>query len=209
MSNPSTHKSDGLLPEKIQVLHIDDEEDFLFLTKEFVEKMSEGEIQVESLRDASKVIERIRSNEIDVIVCDYLMENLNGLDLLKTIKKEELNIPFIIFTGRGREEVVIDALNLGADYYIRKGSDARSQYTELVHQIRTVLRHKKAEEVLLKRELELKEERDLSQLYLNEANAMFVILDADENVELMNKEVTNVLGYTEKDLSGKNWFTTM
>ncbi|MHA1198696.1 MAG: PAS domain S-box protein [Candidatus Heimdallarchaeaceae archaeon] len=209
MNNPSTHKPEGLLPEKIQVLHIDDEEDFLYLTKEFIEKMSEGEIQVESLKDSSKVIERITSGEIDVIVCDYLMEDFNGLDLLKTIKEEGFNLPFIIFTGRGREEVVIDALNLGADYYIRKGSDARSQYTELVHQIRTVLRHKKAEEVLIKRELELKRERDISQLYLNEANAMFVIVDADENVVLMNKEVTKVLGYTEKDLMGKNWFTTI
>ncbi len=209
MNNQSTQKADDLLPEKIKVLHIDDEEDFLYLTKEFIEKMSEGEIEVESLRDPSQVIEKIKSNSIDVIVCDYLMENLNGLDLLKTIKKEELNIPFIIFTGRGREEVVIDALNLGADYYIRKGSDARSQYTELVHQIRTVLRHKKAEEALVRRELELKEEKDLTQLYLNEATIMFVIVNANEEVELINKNLTSTLGYSKKDIIGKNWFDTV
>jgi len=207
MNNQNETKTDGSTQKKIRVLHIDDEEDFLYLTKEFIEKMSEGEIEVESLKDASKVIERLKSNEIDVVVCDYLMEQLNGLDLLKTIKQEELNIPFIIFTGRGREEVVIDALNLGANYYIRKGSDARSQYTELVHQIRTVHHHKNAEEALKKREQELKEERDLTQLYLNEAGVMFVIINQDEIVELINKEVTNVLGYSEKDLIGKNWFT--
>ena len=195
-------------PDVIRVLHIDDEEDFLFLTKEFVEKMSEGEIQVESLRNPMEVFERIKDNNIDIIVCDYLMEDLNGLDLLKQIKQREVQIPFIIFTGRGREEVVIDALNLGADYYIRKGLDARSQYTELVHQIRTVLRHKKAEQALTESEKTITRERDLTQHYLNEANVMFVIVNENEIVELMNKEVTYVLGYTEKDLIGKNWFTT-
>ena len=209
MNNQSAYGKDKLLPDKIRVLHIDDEEDFLYLTKEFIEKMSGGEIEVESLRDSAKVIDRLKSNEIDVVVCDYLMEDLNGLDLLKTIKQENLNIPFIIFTGRGREEVVIDALNLGASYYLRKGSDARSQYAELVHQIKTAIRHKKAEEILQSRELELKKERDLLQLFLNEASAMFVIIDSDENVELMNKKVTSVLGYKEKDLIGKNWFTTV
>ncbi|TET75237.1 MAG: PAS domain S-box protein, partial [Candidatus Heimdallarchaeota archaeon] len=195
-------------PDVIRVLHIDDEEDFLFLTKEFVEKLSEGEIQVESLRNPMEVFERIKDNNIDIIVCDYLMEDLNGLDLLKQIKQREFQIPFIIFTGRGREEVVIDALNLGADYYIRKGLDAKSQYTELVHQIRTVLRHKKAEQALTESERTIRRERDLTQHYLNEANVMFVIVNENEIVELMNKEVTYVLGYTEKDLIGKNWFTT-
>jgi PAS domain S-box-containing protein len=201
-------EKDEFSPDVIRVLHIDDEEDFLFLTKEFVEKMSEGEIQVESLRNPMDVFERIKDNNIDIIVCDYLMEDLNGLDLLKQIKQREFQIPFIIFTGRGREEVVIDALNLGADYYIRKGLDAKSQYTELVHQIRTVLRHKKAEQALTESERTIRRERDLTQHYLNEANVMFVIVNENEIVELMNKEVTYVLGYAEKDLIGKNWFTT-
>jgi PAS domain S-box-containing protein len=200
-SNPSSNV--------IRVLHIDDEEDFLYLTKEFVEKMSEGEILVESLQDPMKVFERIKKDNIDVIVCDYLMEDLNGLDLLKQIKQKEYQIPFIIFTGRGREEVVIDALNLGADYYIRKGTDAKSQYTELVHQIRSASRHRMAELALLESEKTIRRERDLTQRYLNEANVMFVIIDKNENVELINKEVTKVTGYTEKDLIGNNWFEIM
>ena len=193
----------------IRMLHIDDEEDFLYLTKEFVEKMSEREILVESLQDPMKVFDRIKEDNIDIIVCDYLMENLNGLDLLRQIKSKEYQIPFIIFTGRGREEVVIDALNLGADYYIRKGTDAKSQYTELVHQIRTVVRHKLAEEALQESERTIRRERDLTQQYLNEANVLFVLIDQNENIEQINKEVTRVLGYTEKELIGNNWFTTV
>jgi len=203
-NNPPNPKS-----SVIRVLHIDDEDDFLFLTKEFVEKMSEGEIFVESLRNPMEVFERVKDDNIDVIVCDYLMEDLNGLDLLKQIKLKELQVPFIIFTGRGREEVVIDALNLGADYYIRKGSDAKSQYTELVHQIRTAHRHRIAEQALVESEKIIRRERDLTDYYLNEANVLFVIVNNDEILELMNKEVSKVLGYSEKNLIGKNWFTSV
>ncbi len=203
-NNPPNPKS-----SVIRVLHIDDEDDFLFLTKEFVEKMSEGEIFVESLRNPMEVFERVKDDNIDVIVCDYLMEDLNGLDLLKQIKLKELQVPFIIFTGRGREEVVIDALNLGADYYIRKGSDAKSQYTELVHQIRTAHRHKIAEQALVESERIIRRERGLTEHYLNEANVLFVIVNNDEILELMNKEVSKVLGYSEKNLIGKNWFTSV
>ncbi len=208
MVRSNKDEKDEFSPDVIRVLHIDDEEDFLFLTKEFVEKMSEGEIQIESLRNPKEVFERIKDNNIDIIICDYLMEDLNGLDLLKQIKQREFQIPFIIFTGRGREEVVIDALNLGADYYIRKGLDAKSQYTELVHQIRTAHRHRIAEQALVESEKIIRRERDLTEHYLNEANVLLVIIDKDENLELMNKEVFKVLGYTEKELIGKNWFTS-
>ncbi|MCK4896695.1 MAG: response regulator, partial [Candidatus Heimdallarchaeota archaeon] len=84
----------------------------------------------------------------DVIVCDYLMPTMDGLDLLKRIKEEDIDIPFIIFTGRSREEVVIQALNLGADLYLRKGGDAKSQFTELINDIRNVVKRKQVEEAL-------------------------------------------------------------
>ena len=45
-------------------------------------------------------------------------------------------MPFILFTGKGREDVVIEALNNGADFYIQKGGNAAAQFGELPHVIR-------------------------------------------------------------------------
>ena len=50
-----------------------------------------------------------------------------------------------MFTGKGREEVVVDALNLGSDHYINKGYDAESQYTELYHAIKDIVERKNLE----------------------------------------------------------------
>jgi PAS domain S-box-containing protein len=132
----------------IRVLHIDDEVDFLTLSKDFVENITNGEIQIDSLSDPTQAIETIQKKKYDAIVCDFLMPSMDGLDLLRSIKEENIDIPFIIFTGRSREEVVIKALNLGADSYLRKGGDAKSQFTELINDIKNVVKRKQAEEAL-------------------------------------------------------------
>ncbi|MFW5928045.1 MAG: PAS domain S-box protein, partial [Thermoplasmatota archaeon] len=54
-------------------------------------------------------------------------------------------IPFIVFTGKGREAVAMEALNLGADRYLHKGGDPRSQYGILAQAISQVVQHAEAE----------------------------------------------------------------
>ncbi len=85
---------------------------------------------------------------IDVVVSDYQMLPIDGLEFLKMLRTSGNNIPFILLTGRGREEVAIRALNLGAMNYLKKGGDAKTQYTELIHLIKTAVKHKQAEDAL-------------------------------------------------------------
>ena len=180
----------------IKVLHIDDEEDFLIITKEFVEKLSDGGIEVESISNPLEAIERIETKTYDVIVCDYMMEELNGLDLLRKLKTHDYDIPFIIFTGRGREEVVIKALNLGADYYLRKGLDAKSQYTELVHQIKTVFKHKIAER-------DLRESEEKFSLFLNNVPAVAYLKDEKGRFTFFNNYLYDVYKVKPEEIIGK------
>ena len=49
----------------------------------------------------------------DAIISDYQMPGMNGIDFLKKVPASGNSIPFILFSGRGREEVVIQALNEG------------------------------------------------------------------------------------------------
>ena len=57
------------------------------------------------------------------------MPDTDGIAFLRKIR-ESSDIPFILFTGRGREEVVIDAINNGVDFYLQKGGDPKSQFVE-------------------------------------------------------------------------------
>jgi len=64
---------------------------------------------------------------------------------------------------------------------------------------REITRRKQAEEALQR-------EKDLAQKYLGVARVMMVVIDADEKVSLINRKGYETLGFTEKDVIGKNWF---
>jgi PAS domain-containing protein len=72
----------------------------------------------------------------------------NGLDFLQELRKQKNEIPFILFTGKGREEVAIKALNFGADGYYNKQGSPETVYGELAHGIKLVVERKKAEEAV-------------------------------------------------------------
>jgi DNA-binding response OmpR family regulator len=91
---------------------------------------------VEAVGSAVEAVERLKDDRYDVIVSDYVMPEMDGISFLKWVRSLEPEIPFILFTGKGREEVVIEALNNGADYYLQKDANPRILYAELTHQIR-------------------------------------------------------------------------
>ncbi|WP_319579653.1 PAS domain-containing protein [uncultured Methanospirillum sp.] len=127
----------------LSLLYIDDEKDLLEIGKLFLERS--GDFIVDTLSSPDRVLDIIRSNQYDAIISDYEMPGLNGIELLKKIRSEFGDIPFILFTGRGREDVVIEAINNGADFYIQKGGEPQSQFAELGHQIKQAVAKRQAE----------------------------------------------------------------
>ncbi|GEM_PF-478210 len=131
----------------IAVLYVDDEESLLDLGKIFLEKT--GNFTVEITTSPSDALQHLASGQYDAIISDYEMPGMNGIDLLKGVRQQFGNFPFILFTGRGREEVAIQAINNGADFYLQKGGDPRTQFAELEHIIRHAVSLRRAEESLL------------------------------------------------------------
>jgi len=109
-------------------------------------------MKISTASSAADALELMKQLEFDIIVSDYQMPEMDGLEFLESVRNSGNDIPFIIFTGRGREEVAIKALNLGATHYLKKGGDSKSQYAELIHHIRTAVSHKRAELALIESE---------------------------------------------------------
>ena len=118
----------------ISILYVDDEPALLDVGKEFLERS--GAILVDTVPSAAEAQQRLMATCYDAIVSDYQMPDMDGIEFLKYVRKEFPNLPFILFTGRGREEVVIEALNNGADFYLQKGGQAVPQFAELEHKIK-------------------------------------------------------------------------
>jgi len=132
------------LTERVRVLHVDDDQCLLSVTKQCLE--TEGAIQVDSVLSADEALARLEKEKYDILISDYQMPGKDGLKLLKELRQKGETIPFIMFTGKGREEVAIQALNLGANQYVNKVGEAQTVYTELAHSIKELARTKKAEE---------------------------------------------------------------
>ncbi|MFZ0006320.1 MAG: PAS domain S-box protein, partial [Methanoregula sp.] len=100
-----------------------------------------GEFTVVTASSASVALDRLKSNDIKAIVSDYQMPDIDGIEFLKRVRAKDKAIPFILFTGRGREEIAIQAFENGADYYLQKGGDPTSQFAELTHKIKRAVDH--------------------------------------------------------------------
>lgn len=134
----------------MRVILIDDELDLAEVTKEFLEL--DGQMQVSVAGAAQDGLEMLKHGGYDAIVCDYQMPKMDGLQLLKKLRHEGNSIPFILFTGKGREEVVIEALNSGADFYLQKGGQPAAQFAELAYKIRQAVQGRRSEYALLESE---------------------------------------------------------
>ncbi|PWR70563.1 response regulator [Methanospirillum lacunae] len=134
----------------IQVLYVDDEIPHLMLAQEYLGHS--GKVDLTCVSSGREAIEALSKNSFQVIVSDYMMQDMDGVALLKYIRQNYGNIPFLLFTGKGKEEVVIEALNHGADYYIRKGNDPFEQFAVLEQRIIQVADRKDVQEELAARE---------------------------------------------------------
>jgi PAS domain S-box-containing protein len=155
---------------------------------------------VETERSARRALERVQGGEFDAIVVDYQMPEINGLELLKIIRAQGNDIPFILFTGKGREDVAIEALNEGADFYLQKGGDPRSQFVELVNLIRQSVERKRSIQALHESE---RKYRQLIEL----ANEGIWSIDADGVTSFVNPRMADMLGYTVEEMLGKPFFS--
>ena len=139
--------------EKKKVLYVDDEPTLGSLTKLFLEKT--GLFSVTIALSAKEGCKCIRMEEFDAIVSDYQMPEVNGIEFLRKVRGKTADLPFILFTGKGREEVAIQAINNGADFYLQKGGDPVSQFAELSHKIGMAIERKHAIEALKDSEQQL------------------------------------------------------
>jgi DNA-binding response OmpR family regulator len=104
--------------KKIHVLIADDEELFRKSIALFLK--STNRYEVESVESGTDALDALKVLTYNVIVLDYKMPGLSGLDVLQKMIEEKIDTPAIMLTGAGSENVAIEAMKLGAYDYVRK-----------------------------------------------------------------------------------------
>ena len=179
----------------ILVLYVDDEPDLLELGKLFLE--TTGKFSVDTVTSAPAAIAMAESKTYDAIISDYQMPEMDGITFLRTIR-ERSTIPFILFTGRGREEVVIQAINSGVTFYLQKGGDPGAQFAELTHKIQQAVERSRAEQAL-------KEKIDEIDKFFTASVDLLCVADTEGHFRRVNPAWERLLGITAKELAGRSF----
>ncbi len=174
--------------ETITVLHVDDEPDFADMTAAFLRRWNER-FEVMTATSAEDGLAIIDREAVDCIVSDYDMPDRTGVEFLRTVRDRHGDVPFVLFTGRGSEEVASEAISAGVNDYLRKESGT-DQYAVLANRIESVVSRSWAE-------------RRLTD-HLDRMTDAFYGLDENWRFTYLNERAERVLRRNREELIGRS-----
>lgn len=176
---------------------VDDEEVLLVVAKVFLERS--GDMKVDTVQSAAEAMRKLENASYDVIVADYEMPKMDGITFLKAVRARYPSIPFGIFTGKGREWVVIEALNSGADFYLKKGGDPKAEFAELMHKIRRAVERKDTLEQLKG----IQERMEFAETIVETLQIPLFVVDEAMQLVRANRAFYQALDITAEEVRGE------
>jgi len=179
--------------KEIRVLLVDDDTNLLNVTSPYIEKL-DPDFNVTLESSAKKALEKLKHEHFDAIISDYHMPEMDGIEFLKEVRKVNPDMPFVMFTGKSREEIAIQALNLGATHYLTKGGNPKSQYTTLIHTVRNAVDHNHSRQALVE-----SEER-YRLVFDNASDGILVVNQDTRKISSANQSFCRMMGYSLEEI---------
>ncbi|MCU0631769.1 MAG: response regulator [Methanolinea sp.] len=110
----------------IRVLLVDDDPALFNVTKLALER--DGGVKVDLCGSVREARARLKEHSYHVIISDYDMPLENGISFVRGLRESGVSTPFILFTGKGNEQVAMDACNAGIDYYLTKSGSPQEVF---------------------------------------------------------------------------------
>ena len=179
------------MPPEIQVLHVDDDPAFAEVTKTYLER-EEPQLVVDTETDPRTALSRIEADAPDCVVSDYEMPEMDGLELLESVRERHPRLPFVLFTGKGTESIASNAIAAGVSEYVQKevGTD---QYAVLATRITNSVER-------YARERELEQYRTLVET----AGDAMCVLDENARFDVVNAAFERLVDRDRNDLIGSH-----
>jgi len=176
---------------EISVLHVDDDPDLGDLVAVHLER-THGNLSVCTERSAAAGLERLSEHTFDCVVSDHDMPGMGGLEFLKVVREEYEELPFILFTGKGNEEIASDAISAGVTEYLQKGMGT-DQYAVLANRIERAVEERRAKTALEE------SERMLSTLISNLPGMVYRARnEPDWPMEFVSDGAAELVGYSSE-----------
>ncbi|WP_222916428.1 PAS domain S-box protein [Natrinema sp. SYSU A 869] len=187
----------------IHVLCVDDDSQLLELTATVLERYNDNIVVTTagSGRDGLAMFDGESDVDtdtepdhgIDCVVSDYDMPDMDGLELFAAVRERDSAVPFILFTGKGSEEIAGEAISAGVTDYLQKGSGT-DQYTVLANRIENAVEKHRADRARRESERELERYRALVETVTDP----MCVLDDEGRCTIANEAFCDLLD-TDRD----------
>lgn len=183
----------SLSSETIRILHVDDEPDFADLTATYLQR-EDARFSIETAANASEGLGRLADEQFDCIISDYDMPGQNGIEFLDAVREDNPDLPFILFTGKGSEEVASDAISAGVTDYLQKepGTD---QYTVLANRVSNAIERHQSRRMIERSEKRLRN-------IIDELPHLLYVIDEDGTYLLANEVLAEFHGTSVDVIEG-------
>jgi PAS domain S-box-containing protein len=182
-----------------RILHIDDQPDFGDLVKTCLER-EDNTFEVLTETTPNDGLERLTEETVDCIVSDYEMPEADGLEFLEAVRESFPEIPFILFTGKGSEEIASTAITKGVTDYLQK-SGGLEQYEVLANRIRNSVNQHRTRRKFKRNRKFLRQILDLSP-------AAILVSDEQENIIRANERAETTLDLPEAEITNRSFNDT-
>ena len=181
--------------EPLTLVIIEDEEAHFSLMKRAIAKEF-PHASVYHFKEANLCLEQLDSIIPTVIITDYLLPGMNGIGFLEALSQKDRDIPVIMITGQGDENVAVRAMKLGAVDYLVKSGDF---FTLLPTVIEKVVRKNRLEQSLLKSEKRFQDMAENTSDWIWEMNAQGKYIYS-------NPVVKDIIGYSYDEVIGRYFY---
>jgi PAS domain S-box-containing protein len=185
---------------KIRILHVDDNLHNRKLVKDALLEERE-DFEILEAGDLETLEKLLAGKNFDLVLSDINILEFNGLEILQFIKEKNPGIPVIIFTGKGSEEIAVQAMKMGASDYVIKSARHISGLANTIH---TVLENKIIQEESKLALEALKESENIFRAVF-EYSTVGKSITAIEGSIHVNKAFCDMVGYSEDELRTKKW----
>jgi len=170
----------------IDVLHVDDDRQFGDLTRIFLSEIAPT-VTVHTETDPEAALETVSERSVDCVVSDYDMPNTTGLHLLEQVRSIDSKLPFILFTGKGSEEIASEAISAGVTDDIQK-SRGKEQYSILANRIKNAVAHYRSAR-------DLKTNQDRLSMFIEQSPLGVIEWTPEFKIVRVNETAESIFGY--------------
>ncbi|MDK2975080.1 MAG: hypothetical protein PWP08_1451 [Methanofollis sp.] len=177
---------------QIRILHMDNDP---VLSRDIRSFSENNCFSVVSCNSEQEALELLKKDSFDIVVAEHRPPDMDGVALLRVVRLISPHLPFIFFTNNRDESLPIDALNAGADYYIRKGGDQKSGYCDLQEKISHAVR---------KREGKWDQRENIGQFrcIAEHCTDLILVTDWHGHIIYVSPSSMAVLGYMPEEFPG-------